>query len=282
MHGSSFDPPQQNRPTGPVTSPRGAAPGERTAAPDSSNGQYDPPHSRNPGERLNGHYQSSPSQGPDEVRARAAFAQARGGQRSAYGLVVRLYQHRLFNAVYRMVGDREDAAEITQEAFTRGFEKIEEFRGDSGPYTWLFRIAMNAAVSRIRRSARRKTASLDATDSGGYATSYGGSRRGRLADAIPSGQPTPSDAAQMSEEHRAVVAALGRLDSEYRALLVMRDLEGFDYRQMADVLGLPLGTLKSRLFRARVALRELLQDRFGQEDQRAAPARPLRNPPAPP
>ena len=200
----------------------------------------------------------------DDAQAREAFYLARQGQRSAYGTVVRIYQDRLFNAVYRLVGDRDDAAEITQDAFTRGLEKLEDFRGDSGPYTWLFRIAMNAAVSRIRRSSRRKTVSLDAIDTGegGHAGQGRGRGRGNFTDNLPGPGASPAESAQTSESHQAVLAALERLDAEYRALLVMRDLEGFDYRQMAEVLGLPLGTLKSRLFRARVALREQLQDHF--------------------
>ena len=210
-------------------------------------------------------------------QARAAFDAARAGTRSAYGTVVRIYQDRLFNAVLRLVGNADDAAEVTQEAFARGFEKLDDFRGDSGPYTWLFRIAMNAAVSRLRRASRRKTVSLDALDSmgGGYSTSFGGgssdARRGRYADSLEGDGPTPAAAAEQSEDGRAVVEALGRLDAENRALLVMRDLEGFDYKQMAEVLGLPLGTLKSRLFRARVALRELLQDHFEQRDRHGGP-----------
>jgi RNA polymerase sigma-70 factor (ECF subfamily) len=199
----------------------------------------------------------------EEAQARDAFARAREGERSAYGTVVRIYQHRLFNAVYRMVGNREDAAEVTQEAFTRGLEKMAEFRGDSGPYTWLFRIAMNAAVSRIRRSSRRRTVSLEAMDApdGGR-----GMSRGRFAESLAGSERSPTEVAEMTEAHKAVVAAMDRLDPEYRALLVMRDMEGFDYRQMADVLGLPLGTLKSRLFRARMALRDLLEPQFRKKE----------------
>ena len=224
--------------------------------------------------RLNGHPGGMHQPDLEEAQARAAFAQARGGERSAYGTVVRIYQHRLFNAVYRMVGNREDAAEVTQEAFTRGLEKLAEFRGDSGPYTWLFRIAMNAAVSRIRRSSRRRTVSLEAMDSaeGGRGTS-----RGRFTENLAGSERSPVESAEMSEAHKAVVAAMDRLDPEYRALLVMRDMEGFDYRQMADVLGLPLGTLKSRLFRARMALRDLLEPQFRKKETnqvRKGPAAP--------
>ena len=198
---------------------------------------------------------------PVEREARAAFDEARSGRPAAYGTVVRLYHDRLYNAVYRLVRHHDDAAELTQEAFTRGFEKMGGFRGDSGPYTWLFRIAMNAAVTRIRKGRRRRTGSLDALDAdaagvGGYQIGGGG------AGALPDRGVGPADRAEQSEDGRAVLDALGRLDAEYRAILVMRDLEGFDYRQMAEILDLPLGTLKSRLFRARVALRELLQDHF--------------------
>lgn len=214
----------------------------------------------------NGHLSSrTPAEAhSDDVAAVTAFERARAGERAAYGVVVRTYQDRLYNAVFRMVNDRDDAAEITQEAFTRGLEKLKDFRGESGPYTWLFRIAMNAAVSRIRRGGRRRTLSLEALASGegGYATSYGRS----VSELLSADTAGPGERLQMSEDHRAVADALRRLDAEYRALLVMRDLEGFDYRQMAEVLGLPLGTLKSRLFRARVALRELLQDHFSRRD----------------
>lgn len=204
---------------------------------------------------------------PVEAEARAAFVEARRGRRSAYGTVVHLYHDRIYNAVYRLIGNHDDAAEVTQEAFAKGFEKLDHFRGDSGPYTWLFRIAMNAAVTRIRRGRRRKTYSLDAPDAsgggGGQASYRSGREEGhRPGDNLADAGPSPDEVAELSEDHRAVLDGLGRLDAEYRALLVMRDLEGFDYRQMAEILDMPMGTLKSRLFRARVALREQLQDHF--------------------
>ena len=189
-----------------------------------------------------------------EAEARHAFARTQAGETAAYGTVVRLYQDRIFSAVYRMVHHVDDAAEITQEAFMRGLEKIDSFRGDAGPYTWLFRIAMNAAVSRIRKGSRRRTTSLD-TPSVTWQTSLPGLS---VADEGPS----PEELASLTEDQRAVAVALSKMDAEYRAILVMRDMEGFDYKQMADVLGMPMGTVKSRLFRARVAMRELLQDHF--------------------
>lgn len=212
---------------------------------------------------------------PVEAEARAAFLEARHGRRSAYGTVVRLYHDRIYNAVHRLVRHHDDAAEVTQEAFAKGFEKLDRFRGDSGPYTWLFRIAMNAAVTRIRRGRRRKTYSLDALDTNagaGWQTNYRARQDDapRPGDSLADGGLSPDEAAELSEDHRAVLDGLGRLDAENRALLVMRDLEGFDYRQMAEILDLPMGTLKSRLFRARTALREQLQDHFELRRRRGA------------
>jgi len=193
----------------------------------------------------------------------ALIQQARGGDRSAYGQIVTLYQDRLFNALLRMVGEPEEARELTQETFTRGLEKIETFRGDSSPYTWLFRIGMNLAISNLRRWQRARVFSLDAGPRRANGSSHGNIRRDNqaaaLVDRITSPKSeSPPEAAERSERHQIVLDALGRLDAEYRAVLIMRDVEGFDYQQMADVLGLPLGTLKSRLFRARLALRDEL------------------------
>jgi RNA polymerase sigma-70 factor (ECF subfamily) len=180
---------------------------------------------------------------------------ARAGDRSAFGQIVVRHQDRLFTAILRMVGNYEEARELAQEAFTRALMKLENFRGDAQPYTWLFRIAMNLSISRLRKDARRRVFSIDAGRNGRADDQASG-----LLDRASSDRTlTPDDAVERREEHQQVLAALGRLDAEYRAILVMRDVEGFDYQQMADVLDLPLGTLKSRLFRARLALREELK-----------------------
>jgi RNA polymerase sigma-70 factor, ECF subfamily len=179
---------------------------------------------------------------------------ARSGDRAAYGQIVVRYQDRLYNGLLRMVGDGEEARELTQETFTRGLSNISSFRGESSAYTWLFRIAMNLAISALRQSSRRRVFSLD--DSSGGDHDDGDGQASRLRDRLTA---QPADILESREQHEQVLAALGRLDPEHRAVLVMRDIEGFDYQQMAEVLVLPLGTLKSRLFRARLALREELK-----------------------
>jgi RNA polymerase sigma-70 factor, ECF subfamily len=181
--------------------------------------------------------------------------QAQAGDRAAYGQIVRLHQDRLYNAVLRIVGDREEARDLAQEAFARGLMKIGGFRGDASAYTWLFRIAVNLSISRLRKVKRHRVFSLSAPVGGASED-----QASALADRITDRSATdPADAMENREEGEQVLAALGRLDAEYRAVLVMRDVEGFDYQQMADILELPLGTLKSRLFRARLALRDELR-----------------------
>jgi len=194
------------------------------------------------------------------LRELELLRKAQRGQREAYGQLVLLYQDRLYNAVLRLVGDREEARELTQEAFTRGLMKLESFRGDASPYTWLFRIAVNLAISQLRKIKRHRTFSLDAGSNGNGRHSSTDDQASGLVDRLASQNTAqPSDDLENREQGEQVLAALGRLDAEYRAVLVMRDIEGFDYQQMAEVLDLPLGTLKSRLFRARLALRDELR-----------------------
>ncbi|MGA3066649.1 MAG: sigma-70 family RNA polymerase sigma factor [Tepidisphaeraceae bacterium] len=183
---------------------------------------------------------------------------ARGGDRWAYGQIVLIFQDRLYNAMLRLVGEPEEARELTQETFARGLEKIDTFRGEAGPYTWLFRIGVNLAISQLRRTQRRRVFSLDGSQALGGGDGEVENQAAGLIDRMAGRDLQPSQIAEKREENQMVLNALGKLDPEYRAVLVMRDIEGFDYQQMADALAMPLGTLKSRLFRARLALRDEL------------------------
>lgn len=194
----------------------------------------------------------------ESARGVALLRRARNGDRGAFGQLVVLYQDRLFNAVVRLVGDRDEAAELTQEAFTRGLASLDTFRGEAGPYTWLFRIAVNLSISRLRKVHRQRVFSLDRPSGNGLPDRRDDQAAG-LIEHVRENSPGPSAELEQRERAEQVVAALGRIDPEYRAVLIMRDIEDFDYQQMADVLGLPLGTLKSRLFRARIALRDELK-----------------------
>lgn len=189
------------------------------------------------------------------------FRKAQLGDRGAFGQIVLLFQDRIYNGILRLVGNPDEARELTQETFTRALVKIDSFRGHAGPYTWLFRIAVNLAISQLRKVQRRRTFSLDQPTGrdNGQATKRDDQAAGLAERIAEQKTPTPAQSVEDRERNEQVLAALGRLDAEYRAVLVMRDIEGFDYEQMAQVLDLPLGTLKSRLFRARLALRDELK-----------------------
>ena len=217
---------------------------------------------------------SAPVMAPADVSADLAIdllTQAKGGNKAAFGHLVVLCQDRLYNAVLRMVGDRDEASELTQEVFAKAYEKVGGWRADAAPYTWLFRIAVNLSIGRLRQQKRRRTFSLDGpgrTDGKGAFARR--DQASTLVDRLrgdgrrPAGQPVdPARLAEDRERAEQVLAALGRVDPDHRALLVMRDVEGFDYQQIADVLSLPLGTVKSRLFRARLALRDELKGYMG-------------------
>jgi RNA polymerase sigma-70 factor (ECF subfamily) len=165
------------------------------------------------------------------------------GDNAAFGQLVVRYQDRLFNALLRVIGLPEDARDVVQDAFVQAFVKLDTFRGNAAFYTWLYRIAFNLAISRARR--RRKTASLDRTkaDCGGEP----------IDD-----QPAPDAEILQSERVELVHAALAELSDEYRQILVLREIEGCRYEQIAEILELPVGTVRSRLFRARMELKNRL------------------------
>jgi RNA polymerase sigma-70 factor (ECF subfamily) len=159
--------------------------------------------------------------------------------------LVEKYQDRLFNTVFHMVGNREEAEDVVQEAFVQAFVKLESFQRASAFYTWLYRIAFNVAISRKRR--KRPEVSVEQT------------REATGQEPADSGE-APDGRLQREESVEQVHAALDRLSEEHRAILVLREMEGFCYERIADVLDLPVGTVRSRLHRARLQMREHLKD----------------------
>lgn len=179
-------------------------------------------------------------------------ARAQRGDAAAFGTLVQRYQDALFNSVCRMVGHREDAEDLTQEALVKAFHGIGAFRGQSSFYTWLYAIAYNTVVSYRRKAGGAHHLNpLPLPDASGH--------EGRGHEAEDKGE-RPDAAAERRELLRRLEEAIASLQDEHRAIVVMRDVEGFDYREIAELLGCAQGTVKSRLHRARQALRELLQD----------------------
>ena len=203
---------------------------------------------------VSGKIQPPPDAAAVEAQQRDAelFRRAVAGDRGAFGQLAIRTQDRLYTAIVRVVGDREEARELTQETYVKALGALADFRGESQPFTWLFRIGVNLAISHLRKVQRRRTFSLEA------ASGDDGTQAQGLRDRLAGDEPPPDAKAQVREAQEQIAWALGQIDAEQRAILVMRDMEDMDYQSMADAIGVPLGTLKSRLFRARLALREVL------------------------
>lgn len=180
----------------------------------------------------------------------------RAGDASATGELLSAYQGRLYNVCLRMLSNRDDAAEATQEAMLKIVQHLASFRGRSQLSTWMIRIAMNQATTRLRQRKRRATLSLDGSPNGLADDDQARSLRSRLADGR---EPSPSAGVEQEELRAQLEKALATLEEDFRAVLVLRDIDGMDYQQIAEVIEAPVGTVKSRLFRARLALRKQLQ-----------------------
>jgi RNA polymerase sigma-70 factor (ECF subfamily) len=162
------------------------------------------------------------------------------GDSAAFEELVRRHEQRIYNLSLRMLGRPEDARDATQETFLAAFRKLPSFRGDSSLSTWLHRVAMNACYDTLRRRKRRAEESLP--EDPGAAS---------------------GDLAESSAEAVDVQRALAQVPDEFRAVLVLHDVQDLPYEEIAEVLGVPIGTVKSRLHRGRVGLARLLRGTDG-------------------
>lgn len=169
------------------------------------------------------------------------------GQTEAFGQLVVRYQDRLFNSLVNILGSADDARDVAQEAFVNAFEKLSTFRGHSAFYSWLFRIAMNAAVS-SKRKTRRMSTSVDAAR-----------ERSGAEPADARADIRPSHQLETAERQLLVQQALAELADDFRVVLVLKEMEGLRYEEIADVVGCPVGTVRSRIHRARSELRRKLE-----------------------
>jgi RNA polymerase sigma-70 factor (ECF subfamily) len=181
----------------------------------------------------------------------ALFVQRlRANDDAAYDELVRGYNASIFHVAYRMLGDSGDASDVVQEIFLKVFRNINGFKGESSLKTWIFRIAFSEILNRLRwwkRRYRHATVSLD-EDQNGNGHGY------RLSDATPG----PEQILQSKEQEQAIQQALKKLSSDHRSIIILRDIEGFSYGEIAEVLGVSIGTVKSRLARARADLKKSL------------------------
>jgi RNA polymerase sigma-70 factor (ECF subfamily) len=193
---------------------------------------------------------TTPRPAPTEADAaiEAWVQRARGGDLAAFNQLVLRYQDPVYGLTLRMLGAPQAAEDATQEAFIRAWQRLETFRGGSFK-SWLFTIAANQARDELRRRGRRPTTSLS-----------GHNDDDDLPDIDPpDNDPTPLEQVEQAELRGALEAALRTLPDDWREIVVLSDIHGMDYREISDATGLALGTVKSRLSRARGRLREVIR-----------------------
>ncbi len=180
-------------------------------------------------------------------------ARAREGDREAFSELVRRYYERIYHTIYSLVGDRDDADDLAQEVFLKAYRSLSNFRGRSQFYTWLYRIGVNRCLDWMKSRNRRKDVSLEREPWG--------------RDAVDGAfqLPQASDAGVMRRELQDILhRALEALSIQCRATLALREIDGFSYDEIAYALGCSVGTVKSRLFRARAQLREMLEHEYSE------------------
>jgi len=218
-----------------------------------------PPRTKvGPGSSLeDGDTPGEPSEAELELlRERRLLRQVRRGDAKAFEVLVRTYQQRVYNIVYRMIGNREEAEDVAQDVFVTVYQNVAGFRGDSKFSTWLYRVTVNHCKNRLkylRRRGRHRGRPLD--DIAEREIAHGG---GATEPRYHASIPRPDELASGHQLERIVQREIARLDEDHRVLVVLRDIQGMSYQEMVEVTGLNIGTIKSRLHRARLTLKEAL------------------------
>lgn len=175
--------------------------------------------------------------------------QVQKGDNRAFDLLINKYQHRIVSLVARYVSDQSEAQDVAQEAFIKAYRAIDRFRGDSAFYTWLYRIAINTAKNWLVARKRRPPASdIDAADAEQY------DMESRLKE-----QGTPENEMMREEIKRTVFDTISELPDDLRTAIMLREMEGMSYEDIALTMDCPIGTVRSRIFRAREAIDEKLK-----------------------
>jgi RNA polymerase sigma-70 factor (ECF subfamily) len=192
---------------------------------------------------------------PDEnLKDAEIITRFKGGDRTGFNELVRRYSTRAYQIAYGVLGNKEDAEEVAQDVFIRIFKALPKFRGDAEFSTWMYRIAMNLARNKYRWNRSRglrRNISIEATQENDELSGRG--------IQVPAELPTPDERAELNEFESNVMAEMDKLPPLYREALVMRNVENMSYERIAKVLDCKLGTIKSRIARAREELRKRLK-----------------------
>ncbi len=174
---------------------------------------------------------------------------ASDGDADAFETLVEKYEKGVYNLAYRLIPDREDAMDIVQEVFLKAFQALPRFRGDSRFSTWLHRVCVNASLDFLRRKQRTQTYSLDEPIA---------LKESSVSREVQDDGNSVEDIVETKSLGQSVLSALNSVDDVHRTVIVLSDIRGYSYQEIADMLGISIGTVKSRLHRGRNAIRKLL------------------------
>jgi len=204
----------------------------------------------------------APSAAANAQEERELISTLIDGQEAAYETLIARFEHPIFNLVSRLTNDPGDAPDVVQEVFLKVFRNVHTFRGQSSLKTWIYRIAVNESRNHRRWFGRHRSQEIALEPTAGETHSY--------LDWLPDPARSPMELAMDHERETLIEAALAEINPHYRAALVLRELEGLSYDEIAEILETSLGTVKSRILRGREALRERLTERLKRENAPAA------------
>lgn len=195
-----------------------------------------------------------------EVNEAQFIARLVARDESAFNELVVMYERRVFALVYRMLGRRDEAEDLSQEVFVQVFKAIDQFRGESKLSTWIYRIAVNLCKNRTKYLSRRHAGAQDDVDAMAERVPLSAAKGVSVGDVS-----RPDELVEGMQLEAVVKHAIGQLDPEFREALILRDVEDMSYEEIASVTGLPDGTVKSRIHRARGQLRALVEKVMGEK-----------------
>ena len=182
----------------------------------------------------------------------------KNGDIAAFEALVKKYQKKVFNIAFRMIGNYDDACEVAQDTFVSAYRSIKQFKGMSKFSTWLHTIAVNLSKNRRRQLGTRQ-----------YHEQFSlndplATEEGRINVETASADPDPPERLEQKETQQKIQDCINRLDDEFREVLILRDIQGFSYEEISSMLNIAEGTVKSRLFRAREEIKQLLRKILGE------------------
>ncbi len=180
---------------------------------------------------------------------------SQNGEQEAFNELVTRYRQRIYAMAYQMTRNEQDAWDLAQDAFLRAWKSIGRFRGDSSFYTWLYRIVSNVTIDSIRKKQGRIETEFDDSLAGLQGIDV-------RARTVPGGTPAPDENIRQKEIGTRITEAMAKLSAEHRAVLVMKEIEGLQYHEIAEAIGVEIGTVMSRLFYARKKMQAQLRDLY--------------------